>query len=606
MLYYFIANKPPYKGTADDQGAKMLESILNTFIDYEALTTERLAPAGHLLIQNMLNPMAEIRSTAKELLEFDWVKDLPDVVPFPEVEARESLAGSSLAPLQELDENTGWGDDEAENSFHGFDESESFNRAAEGLLATAVPEPPALIRDSTSIEDRLPDLRENMEILQTGRVDLAPEESIVGNQATVDLKFEDSRGSAQPGLDSQSTGSDAILNPMDDSSASLSAAYQHLHAGQIVIQSSGNALTGRSSPSNLSLESAPSVLEGWTQAHMVLSDPVASGSSTAIVGVQEPARLFGEIVPEVPKSNATADESGVFGSSPPRILNGNHGQVPERRRSSSSVSLSDAERQMDHLHVQSTVRTGELASRPKLRTFSSQTGKRHRLAEVTNADDLAESSSEGEPAAKKSMTAANRSPARSHLALALDEDLSHSVSQGMNSLRLYNTPLGILTPIRGSFSTDSITLTKRMTVWGRANDSTHMYPNSADIRVPRYGMQIYFWNSETGKIPDQNVDLRDMDGVYAVIMTRSRNGIKVNDVRLTQSPDGGPFKIGRLHTGDVIEIFDDGKEFLKFRCEFNLGESTHERVPGQDDFVVEESPELYAAALTRRSPPAVP
>ena len=597
VLWYFVAHKPPYKGSAAEQGHQMLYSILHDFLDYKALTPEKLSPDGHLFITNTLNVVAHNRPSAKELLGYDWVRDVPDVVAVPDLDQTESLADIRLETVQEGNDEDGWGDEES-NAFEGFDESDSFARAAEGLLPDAVPEVPGLIRDSTSIEDRA----------QTERQESLENNSPVLGEVT-SSKLEDTGDDSQQELDQDDTGSDTLVRPLplEEPPANFSVVYSQIDQhGQGAVHIGDNLFNASSTPSEISIASEPSVLEGWSQAHVISSDPAAPNQAAPWVGMpghSGPARLFGEIM-EVASEGANTDaalaeESGVFGATQPPMI---HQEALHRSRSQgsmSSTSLSGTEQKMDHLNVQSTTRVGTLGIRPKPRSYSSHTGKRHRLAEVTNADEVGESSSEGEPAAKKSMTLANRSPSHNNLTLAPENDYSHSISQDLNSLRIQSTQLGVLTPLPGSFNQDRLILNKRMTMWGRAPDSTHVYHDNTDVRVPKQGIDIYFWSSEIGSIPAKDVDLRELDGVYAVIMTRSRNGIKINNVRLSKSPDEGPFKLGKLFTGDIIEVFDDGESFLKYRCDFNLGESAKERAPGEK-FVVEVNPGLYAAAVARR------
>lgn len=589
----------------------MLHSILYDYLDFADISPPKIQPSGLLLLTNMLNVAAQLRPSAKELLGYEWLKNVADVVPVPRLEDTESFADSKLETLEEEDENSRWGDDE----FNGFDESESFARAAEGLLPDPDSEVPGLVRDSTSTDDRFAEAIENSMIPQAECVNSLSDDKPSVLSSVSESAGDDSNHTVRPALGYPDLGPGSIIRSSEDRPATVAVFRQRLlHEAQLYVQPDEARSSAISSISQLSDISNPSALEGWVQGNVTRSDPVPTNAG--MLGRPVRAPLFGEVTDDA----ALASESGVFGASQHPVIHrsekatqaskwstssidlsgaGQSMALEASQRSTSSASLSGAEQTLNGVDNQSFNRQSIVKDNTKLSTLSMQKGKRHRLAEVMSAADF-ESSSDGEPAAKKSMTCANKSPSETKLVFAEEDDFSHSVSQGINALRLQGAQIGTLTPLSGCFSTLPLILNSRMTIWGRAPDSTHVYPNPTDTRVPKNGMDIYFWTSEKDKPIAQNLDWRNMEEVYAVIMTRSRNGIKVNNVRLKQSPPNGPFKIGKLYTGDIIEIFNDGKSYLKYHCEFNIGESAKERAHGED-FVVEDNPELYAAAVASRS-----
>ena len=557
----------------------MLHSILYDFLDRGDLSSNGVTPFGMYFVTNMLNVSAQHRPSARELLDYEWLQDVADIIPVPKIEGTESFSEAKLETLKEEDENEGWPDDDANK----YDESESFEKAAGGLLPDAISEVPGLTRDSTSVEDRavLP---------QTERVDWAEHEvaSYIANDDALLGQIDQ----ASSEIDAK----ESTLSPQEQ--ASLPAFRQLLATEeQTNMPPESNEASRNSNDNNILESSAPSIIEGWDQVNLISSSQPASRIATnaALPPVSAPVHLFGEIT----ESNAhTVEESGVFGATQQPVIRLNAGNIPTGRCSPSSASLASVEQSMEDESDKSLSNQTKVGTTVKARVNMPllQRGKRPRFADAANTDNAAESSSEGEPAAKKSMTRANSMPRSSKLATASDEEYSHSVSQGLNSLRLQGNQYGVLTPTQGSFYTEPLMLTSRITAWGREPSCTHVYPNSSDTRVPRNAMDIYFWCPGAAAKSAVGTDWRDIKGLHAVIMTRSRNGIKVNSVRLPKFPPNGPFKTGRLKTGDIIEIFNDGKSYLRYRCDFNLGDSAHERLPSEP-FVVEDDEELYAIAV---------
>lgn len=162
--------------------------------------------------------------------------------------------------------------------------------------------------------------------------------------------------------------------------------------------------------------------------------------------------------------------------------------------------------------------------------------------------------------------------------------------------------LGIIATIPGSVCDTTIKLDKRFTHYGRDPAATYRYMDKLDVRVPKHAMDIIWWCPGLDAMMAAGQDWREVEGLCAIIHTRTSQSIKVNDTRLTRGNDCWNF--GRLRTGDIITIFapdkpKDGKgeepqgraaEFLKFRCEFFVGPSAK---PREEAFVVEKERTKY-------------
>ena len=613
----------------------MLYAIINDYMDWELMISPIIQPCGRTFLEKMLTVSSEHRPSAKELLTWDWMQGVEDVLPIPMLEETESLTdGPKLETLQEENEvdlgqgnevDSAWGDQvdpawaypvgpglgnevgpglenevgpdwdnevdpgRVDEQLEGYEESESFAKAAEGLLPDAEPEVPGLIHDSTSTEGRIIDLYNHTEVrpieqpssLQSGKPSTIESFDGSGQAEQGHMEHEDESGINTSSLDNLPE-NDSVVRP-----DFLNGQHLHLLPSSYADPDTSNYSQGSNS--------VLSALEGVNGANLVLSGASRQlPTSTEIAHMAArpaPGPLFGEI----PQASPTG-ESGVFGTTDqPTIRREPESSLGSRR--SSSASLSGAEQKMDRLNVRTFNKSSKkAASEPQTKPALKRP---HNLSRVTSANDMNPSSSDDEPVLKKSMTAANMSPSASNLSLAEENDFSHSVSQGLTALSLQKQDLevGTLTPTEGSFSKDTIVLFSRMTMWGRDPGCSHLYANAQDTRVPKQGMDIYFWDTApAGTI----ADWADSPNLHAMIMTRSRQGIKVNGIRLGKSPPEGPFKVGKLHTGDVVEVFDDKDgNFLKYTCAFSVGESEKERVPGEK-FAIEENKVLYELAAKGR------
>lgn len=163
-------------------------------------------------------------------------------------------------------------------------------------------------------------------------------------------------------------------------------------------------------------------------------------------------------------------------------------------------------------------------------------------------------------------------------------------------------PAGRLVTVEGSFFSTSLNLDQRITSWGRdPATNTYVYPNSMDTRVPKAALDIIFWRPGIERELEHGADFRKMPDVCALIQTRCSKSIKINDAHLTRAKGDG-WTYGVLRQGDIITIFDGPTGFLKFRCEFDIGSSKEERLPGEV-FVVEKEVEKFMQYMSGQTSP---
>ena len=164
------------------------------------------------------------------------------------------------------------------------------------------------------------------------------------------------------------------------------------------------------------------------------------------------------------------------------------------------------------------------------------------------------------------------------------------------------TRMGKLTTVPGSVISNSFSIEQRLTSWGRDPESTYVYPNSMDTRVPKAAMDILLWRPGIERELQNGADWAKMPDICAIISTRCSKYIFINEVPLTTSKGDG-WLYGILRQGDIITIFENPTAFLKFRCEFYFGLSREPRADGEK-FVVEKEVEKFQAYMSRRASPA--
>lgn len=161
--------------------------------------------------------------------------------------------------------------------------------------------------------------------------------------------------------------------------------------------------------------------------------------------------------------------------------------------------------------------------------------------------------------------------------------------------------LGKLVTVPGSIFDLTIRLEDRMTSWGRGLQATVVYPDSMDVRIPAYALELTYWAPGLEARMAEGVDWKTLPGLRMLLSTKTSKCIWVNGVELRRAPEGFSC-YGKLYTGDIITVFQsrDRSQYLKFRCEFYLGDSARTR-PADEKFTVEHGL-LPAKSASRDSP----
>jgi hypothetical protein len=161
---------------------------------------------------------------------------------------------------------------------------------------------------------------------------------------------------------------------------------------------------------------------------------------------------------------------------------------------------------------------------------------------------------------------------------------------------------GKLSSMPGSFANVSVNLEARNTMWGRGIDCTVRYANINDARIPKYALKIYFWAPGMDAHVTGGGNWTEVSGVRTLVATSASGCIWINDVPLRkESASGDASLFGKLHTDDVVTIYDKADGFLKFKVEITFGDGARPRPVGEKGFLVEEERHHHQKMKERES-----
>lgn len=167
---------------------------------------------------------------------------------------------------------------------------------------------------------------------------------------------------------------------------------------------------------------------------------------------------------------------------------------------------------------------------------------------------------------------------------------------------------GKLKSLPGSIFDLTIYLEDRLTSWGRGPSATVKHADSMDTRIPAYALEVTFWTPGIEARIAAGESWLDIPGVMAILSTKARLGIWVNDTLLRRGSmtEDGPeaLQFGKLYTGDIITVYQnkDRTKFLKLQCDFTHGESAQPRPGHEAGFMVRQALMTKADGAANRMP----
>lgn len=560
VLYHILAGVPPYSGRAEDRGQQMLRCIMETDADYDILRQEGVSESGIEFVAQLLNRDPFYRPTERDCFQHPWISEVEDVDQYEDddilAEVREGL--SVIGEDEELDASQlSLADNQGYTHAGEAEESSS----SEGLAKR-----PRLEQIPTDI--KYPSLP-NIESFQDGQA-VAEQQArrLFGEVTSSALRSSYALGQngSWAAVDFEAEGFASSGESMSDEQSvySIISLPEHPFGGTAPSLMGAENLVGR-----LNMNSSLPLLPP--------NGPVTESSTRQTTPGEQRE-------PVNPGSNTTPRERGALASSdnaeitprPPKVSRRIELDIPDTASErSSSASAPNSRRG-------STKPTGpptgasfasELAT-----TLDAQTGQAILDAQLQAQPPTTETSSDV-------------------IVHRPDTPISMPGGEFAKPAKL----LGRLKSLPGSIFDLNIRLENRLTSWGRGPNATVRHEDRMDVRIPAYALEITFWAPAIECMIAEGRDWKDVDGVMAVLSTKTRKCIWVNGIELRKDGPNG-FQFGKLYTGDVITIYKHNGQFLDLRCEFHHGESVGTRPEHEDGFVVRQALVRKSDGATNRMP----
>lgn len=552
VLYHIMAGTPPYMGSAENRGAQMLQTIMTTEPDYGSLHAKGITGAGINFVSQLLNRDPQRRPKERESFQHPWIVDVADVDEYEDDDVHSDY-GDALSDI---------GED-----------------AEEELDASQIS-----IHDEAEEQDSV----ERDELAQSKRPRIGPPDDVHYPSLPTMSGFKNAQpdpettprrlfGEITPAALQSSHALGASIEAYDGDDFSVRDFLSS--AGESMI-SDGNSLNsiislpefpfGGSSPSLMGAENLV------RQLNMNSSHPVTPYLRP--LGVETPAKQ-GSLADrnETPAGgNVPAMEQANSNDATPKASKFNrriHIPIPDTASESSSNhsrqgSCKDG---CDDTDAPAAA-AGEGVDSELATTLDAKTGK-----------EIADPLRDGGQAQAQAQARTDNVPGPELGTMGIPKAVPTS------QLRKPQPLLGKLTSLPGSIFDLTIRLENRMTSWGRGPQATICHPDPMDTRIPAYALEVTFWAPAIESRIAAGDDWTTIPGVMAILSTKTRKCIWVNDTELRRGEDSGREglqQFGKLYSGDIITIFKHRSKFLKLQCEFYHGESAGPRPEQEKGFVV--------------------
>ncbi|MCJ1477028.1 hypothetical protein MMC13_005699 [Lambiella insularis] len=649
VVFHLLTDEPPYKGNGEHRGSAMVRTIIESPLDLTPLYVSRISARGISFLQQLLRLDPVERLTASKCLSDPWIRDVVDVI---NIDINEDDAPQALEAIQEeieeIEEQEE-GLDASQLSLNDrFELTEHFDFESEDEISDVDEIDHAHLSKRPKVHQDIIAANHMQPLVGAFSYPTLPiagqtKPTSVNHSATNRL-FGEIGASDLRSSGVLSHGAHAALQITSDANRETERSFDRGEASDFYSNRAASHnihhVTATAHPYlRQPIGSAPSLFGTEAQVRRLQVESPESASSV-------PATPQTPTTP-MSRRGSRASSSALTGSKRSRqAMQPDTDDTPKRPRLASpemSMNLGEyADADTHSLGLASRGSARNLVLEPEDRLVGVQANIFHEDSAiaagnhgavettVTSAIGARPLSSENEsrPGARSStdpgfrgyhnvhsrhgtgqtnVAALTRNGFNSNLHTAANQRLediplaSAGTSNGpfvastddraVSEFTGFPQTLGKLVTLPGSIIEISLTLRDRHTTYGRDPESTYVYPDCMDTRIPKSAMDILFWrvgidddvNSGAGWFKPADPDLS------AIIVSRASKGIKVNNIRLPFANSQGNFKLyGYLRHGDIITIYDSGAEFLKFRCEFYFGLSSQARDPGEIFTVLRE------------------
>ncbi|EFR02308.1 CAMK protein kinase [Nannizzia gypsea CBS 118893] len=603
VAFHILSGHPPFMGRGDDRGAQMLRNIMTTDADYTLLENVGASPEAIDFISRLLNRDPKARPKEPECFQHPWIAEVPDEFEYEEIgEPAQTGPLTGLVAVPEVSE-----EEDQDASGPELDD------IADIMLAHARRREKAAEERELSSSDQNANAKKPRVTLAQDveeqyvqapddvRYPSLPQFSSYGFEAKAEVKSSPNGprlfGEITPSL-LKSSGVFGGDYPEEMDIAELNEDDDNDSTDQYVISNEGSSLSkdifadvGQPHPP-LTMRPPPPPLKA--------SDPSLMGAESLVGHLHMHSAGQKGMATGAARSE-NADDTGY-------PLDGDS-QNSKRYASSNGTAKGNWTGDKDQTGTGPFTSTNK-SSPPGDRLTSYRSVAR----DISSSDETDKPHS---PTASENLGNEDKIP--NELACTIDERTGLEVpsqsqpNQGNNTDVKENgkengfakpaTILGKLTPLPGSILDQPIRLESRMTSWGRGTQATIRHPDSMDFRIPSYALELTFWAPSIEARISAGEDWLQMDDVVTLISTKTSQCIWVNDVELRkESPSKDAFLFGRIYTGDIITVYRNKDQFLRFRCELYHGKSRLERPADEKRFLIEESPKSHYNVRTEGIP----
>jgi serine/threonine protein kinase len=554
VLWYALCGEPPFKGIADATGEAMYNNIMATSLDPTPLHRLGVSAECIDLLTRMLQTDPALRPTDRDCLNHPWLKEgavvptdptLQSIVEEDEPEDTEQQL-SQLSLGHEVSE---------------FDDEEGDILSDDELIDLVAPKRirPDPLFPRNQIRDHDSDVQPSFH--SEHPVDEGESFRVMPTPGHPRLFGEIGQSALQ---------SSGILN--NHANVALSPGEGHVNSSRRVSSDTSHAVGGAEH-----------------NASRVRARLDGGFSSPSLLGAESMVR---DLNMESPHSPVSRTQSPVMPATPrtPEVLqhssldqgSKNHSQIseptPKARPAASSRQISlplTASYYYDPLDPS----THNLEYASKVSGFDFLSSRNDAVAGASAYEDTIGASQTSSYSETSTNAAAAPSSPADMLSLPVELDIKPPPRR-----------LGRLIATSDSFAPSlMLNIDQSKTSWGRLASNTLVYENSRDTRIPKTAFIIFWYSSASQstatvqELSQKGKDWTGLDELKVGIWTCATHGIWINGKHLKQKDDKGRAVFGHLHTGDVVQVFQEPRDHtcLKFKCEFYLGSGTMPRPSGQ-------------------------
>ena len=594
VIFHILCGKPPVTGRGDDRGAQMLNNIMTKDVDFEPLRQENVSKEAIDFTARLLNRNPALRPAEAECLQHRWLRDLPNHCNYDEVDEANLDLQNQLEMINELNEELI--DDELIESLNPLTRpsSSSPNRPTKRARTFV-----GMAAHPTEI--KYSDPPQAGESILPGPVSTAPPTERLFGEISASL------------LRSSGVFGDGLSPTTPTAVRSIQHQVQQISVNDFVHR-----------PQISNAEGADNSGQPLQYPQVLGVPHIQGGSAASLMGAEQQMGDLDVASPEAEISDAATPETTYPVTPETRQLSPSASDTPHAEAGTAEPGFPRRTEFMDEPVCTRRIDL-ELVEDPVIfeaeveARNASRANKQRAKAETFHGILSARTRSPSADLAATidAKTGQEARPAR-HIArfIGTAQEPRNITRESLQTTPFLKPPrrYGKLTSIPGSFANVTLNLEQQFTVWGRMDNCTIVYPDKLDPRVPRHALKITFWAPGIQAHIERGQDWTEYPGIRTLVATSTSKCIWINGVELRKETASGDASLfGKVYTGDVITIHDDGNgDFLKFKVEITFGDSARPRPADEQGLLIQEErlhhqrmKERASMRMSMREEPAV-